>query len=68
MVLEKITNFAKEAGFIVSGLDYSPIKGGEGNIEFLMHIQKPAQKQDGEILDNVSIEKTMAAAYANLNK
>lgn len=68
MVLEKITNFAKNAGFIVSGLDFSPIKGGEGNIEFLMHIQKPKEPQDGEILDTVSIEKTMEAAYSNLNK
>lgn len=68
MVLEKITNFAKSAGFIVSGLDFSPIKGGEGNIEFLMHIQKPKTPQDGEILETVSIEKTMEAAYANLNK
>lgn len=68
MVLEKITNFAKNAGFIVSGLDFSPIKGGEGNIEFLMHIQKPKEPQDGEILNTVSIEKTMEAAYSNLNK
>ena len=68
MVLEKIINFAKNTGFIVSGLDFSPIKGGEGNIEFLMHIQKPKEAQDGEILDTVSVEKTMEAAYSNLNK
>lgn len=68
MVLEKILNFAKESGFIVKGLDFSPIKGGEGNIEFLMHIQKPTEEQEGKILDTVSISDTMDAAYSSLNK
>ncbi|MQS51462.1 TlyA family RNA methyltransferase [Companilactobacillus mishanensis] len=68
MVLNKILNFAMETGFIVEGLDFSPIKGGEGNIEFLMHIRKPSEESDGAILSSVSIEDTMAAAYANLNK
>ncbi|MDO4912380.1 MAG: TlyA family RNA methyltransferase [Lactobacillus sp.] len=31
---------AKEIGFQVIGLDYSPIKGGKGNIEFLIHLKK----------------------------
>lgn len=69
MVLEKILNFAQTTGFIVTGLDFSPIKGGEGNIEFLMHIQKPTDPDtEGSIADSVSIEETMNAAYANLNK
>ncbi|WNQ09385.1 TlyA family RNA methyltransferase [Paenibacillus aurantius] len=34
-VLEKILPFAAEAGFELEGLTYSPITGGEGNIEFL---------------------------------
>ena len=36
-VLEKIITFAKEEGFTLLGLTYSPITGGEGNIEFLAH-------------------------------
>ena len=31
---------AMKIGFNVLGLDYSPIKGGKGNIEFLIHLQK----------------------------
>jgi 23S rRNA (cytidine1920-2'-O)/16S rRNA (cytidine1409-2'-O)-methyltransferase len=31
---------AQKIGFNVLGLDYSPIKGGKGNIEFLIHLQK----------------------------
>ncbi len=39
-VLETITTFAFENGFSLLGLDFSPIKGPEGNIEYLMYIEK----------------------------
>ena len=39
-VIENVTNFMIEGGFSVLGLDYSPIKGPEGNIEYLAFIQK----------------------------
>ncbi len=35
-VLHKMIEFSNELGFVVSGLTYSPITGGDGNIEFLM--------------------------------
>ena len=39
-VIEKIYNFASEIGFSVLGLDFSPIKGPEGNIEYLIYLKK----------------------------
>lgn len=39
-VVEGIVGFTLENGFDVKNLDFSPIKGPEGNIEYLMHIQK----------------------------
>ena len=39
-VIENVMSFTKEIGFSIIGLDYSPIKGPEGNIEYLMHIEK----------------------------
>ena len=39
-VVENIIALALENGFSVSGLDYSPIKGPEGNIEYLIFIEK----------------------------
>lgn len=39
-VLEKVTAFATEYGFTVRNLDFSPIQGGHGNIEFLAHLEK----------------------------
>lgn len=39
-VIEKIVDFAALSGFSVLNLDYSPIRGPEGNIEYLLHIRK----------------------------
>lgn len=54
-VIEKIIEFAASNGFLVLMLDYSPIKGPEGNIEYLVFLQKeedemrkPATEQEAE--------------------
>lgn len=39
-VVEKISNFAFETGFSVIDIDFSPVKGPEGNIEYLIFLQK----------------------------
>ena len=39
-VLRTITEFALENGFSLLGLTFSPIKGPEGNIEYLMYVEK----------------------------
>ncbi len=39
-VVEKIYNYCLSNGFDVLGLDHSPIKGPEGNIEYLIYIRK----------------------------
>ena len=38
-VIRSVTEFAVSNGFSVLGLDYSPIKGPEGNIEYLAYLQ-----------------------------
>ena len=38
-VIREILDFAPEAGLSAEGLDYSPIKGPEGNIEYLCHLK-----------------------------
>ena len=45
-VVETITGFAIETGFTLKNLDFSPIKGPEGNIEYLMHIVKSDDPQN----------------------
>lgn len=39
-VIEKVMDFAFLIGFDILQLDYSPIKGPEGNIEYLLYIRK----------------------------
>ncbi len=50
-VIDKIINIIKENKFSLLGLDFSPIKGPEGNIEYLCYIQKD---------DNPSVAKYSA--------
>jgi 23S rRNA (cytidine1920-2'-O)/16S rRNA (cytidine1409-2'-O)-methyltransferase len=45
-VIRKIVDYAESIGFEVLHLDYSPIRGPEGNIEYLIHIRKPDQVDD----------------------
>ncbi|MDO5522380.1 MAG: TlyA family RNA methyltransferase, partial [bacterium] len=46
-VIQMIIDFAKSLGFSILRLDYSPIKGPEGNIEYLLHIR------NGEVSEGV---------------
>lgn len=64
-VLEAAMGYALQNGFSVLGLDFSPIKGPEGNIEFLMALQKA----DGEPtpLGPDAAETAVRAAHAALD-
>lgn len=44
-VLENTTAMASAAGFVCRDISYSPITGGEGNIEFLLYLQKGMHKE-----------------------
>jgi 23S rRNA (cytidine1920-2'-O)/16S rRNA (cytidine1409-2'-O)-methyltransferase len=45
-VITTITQFANSQKFNVLGLEHSPVKGPEGNIEYLMHLRKCEDIQD----------------------
>lgn len=64
-VVSDIRAFAVENGFSVLNLDFSPIKGPEGNIEYLMHIKKSAEGQD---LCPVSADKLVMLSHSELDK
>lgn len=54
-VIHKVMDFADLIGFKILHLDYSPIRGPEGNIEYLIHIQKdPARNSEVMAIDEVS--------------
>ena len=64
-VIERVILFAKSIGFGIMHLDYSPIKGPEGNIEYLVHIVKDAEAESQEVID---VEAVVAAAHGELDK
>jgi len=45
-VIEMVIDYAKSIGFGILNLEFSPIKGPEGNIEYLLHLQKYPQGTD----------------------
>lgn len=65
-VLKNVLSMANEEGFDVEGLDYSPIKGGEGNIEFLAWLKR-ADTDHGQMEKSVNIDQVINDAYSNLN-
>ena len=62
-VIEKILHFAQEINFKICGLDFSPIKGPEGNIEFLAHLSKVERWKDGKMK---SVDEVVDAAHKEL--
>ena len=64
-VVRSITLFASENGFKVIDVDFSPIKGPEGNIEYLMYIEK---SDEGEMLWSGSVEELVERSHENLDK
>lgn len=45
-VIAKIVDYADSIGFDVLDLDYSPIRGPEGNIEYLLHLRKEKEPEE----------------------
>ena len=64
-VCEKIIDFALSNGFSVLNLEYSPIKGPEGNIEYLVYLEKTNNPQKDEFVD---VDAVVSAAHGELDK
>lgn len=45
-VIESVERYAKSLGFVIYGLDFSPIRGPEGNIEYLLYLKKEQVEPD----------------------
>ena len=64
-VIEHTMAKALEIGFSILGVDYSPIKGGKGNIEFLLHLKKD-QANPGQNLWSGSVSELVDRAAQGL--
>lgn len=64
-VIHQMMQFAMREKYDVKHLSFSPITGGEGNIEFLLHLQK--SNEEGVLSPGISIEEVVAAAHERLH-
>lgn len=66
-VIRAVMDFASSIGFEILHLEFSPIKGPEGNIEYLLHLKK---QPEGYVQDNISVdpETIVAMAHQTLDK
>jgi len=64
-VVRDIFDFALQNGFDVLNLDYSPIKGPEGNIEYLIHLRRSDEPKS---YTEVTPEALVAASHAELDR
>ncbi len=64
-VVENIYNFCLENGFDILNLDFSPIKGPEGNIEYLIHLQK---SENPQIYTSVTPTELVEKSHMTLDK
>lgn len=62
-VVEKIVDFSRENGYSVLGITFSPVKGPEGNIEYLIYLSK--SKEDSGI-DTSEIRRIVDLSHGTL--
>ncbi|MDN7245730.1 TlyA family RNA methyltransferase [Planococcus shenhongbingii] len=65
-VLAKVGGFAVDAGFHLKNMSFSPITGGEGNIEFLFHLQSAHESEEIMPLSAEQIAETVKTAHEKL--
>lgn len=64
-VIQKVIDYALSIGLRVCNLEFSPIRGPEGNIEYLIHLEKT---QKPEIKEDIEIERVVKQAFDTLAK
>jgi len=63
-VIDMVMEYARSIGFTLLHLDYSPIKGPEGNIEYLLHMTKRQDAVPEELISSIVVE----ASHAELDR
>ncbi len=62
-VIHAVMDYARKLGFVLCNLEFSPIKGPEGNIEYLLHLSKDSSRQD----ENIDVDKVVDASHETLD-
>lgn len=65
-VLENTIELSLKSGFNVVNLSFSPITGGDGNIEFLLHLKLHSTEESGALLLQTEPSTVVAEAHNEL--
>lgn len=66
-VVENVSRFAADCGFSVEGLTHSPVRGGDGNIEFLLALRLPQNGTGALHISEKTIQEAVYQAHQQLN-
>ena len=64
-VIEKVIEYAMSIGFKILNLDYSPVKGPEGNIEYLLYLQNNGEEP---VVDEICVDPVVEDSHVTLDK
>lgn len=67
-VIESVMDYAVSIGFEIKNLEFSPIRGPEGNIEYLLHIYKKADSVQEEIPAHEKYAELIRTTVENAHK
>lgn len=62
-VINSVISMALQNGFSVLGLTFSPVKGPEGNIEYLLYVQK---SDNAEVTEGIDVHATVEESHDKL--
>lgn len=65
-VIRQVVAFARSLALVPLGLTYSPVKGPEGNIEYLLHLTVDDRRADA--VTEALVEQTVAQAHQTLER
>lgn len=69
-VIRRVAEYALQIGLALKDLDFSPVKGPEGNIEYLIHLEKQGSENGTDNLPEQFLEKIgkiVKTAHENLD-
>src|SRR4051794_23109687 len=67
-VINKIIEFSLQTGYDVYNMSYSPITGGDGNIEFLLHLRWKGERELGENQAPLTVSEVVEDAHKTLKE
>ncbi|MBO1512432.1 TlyA family RNA methyltransferase [Metabacillus bambusae] len=68
LVLNEMVSFALKEGYDIYNLSYSPITGGDGNIEFLLHLRFEGSQEQGTNHFGIPASDVVEEAHAKLKE